>query len=143
MDAHYQIAFSCISYLSASFGFFDISSRSEDMLRIRVIKRFHCLHHYANNFWFEHLLEAARFPPNLNIDILGQIKGLEPFWKTERDANHDNDVVNEDAAKEGLADRLKVLNAYPDIKSMVYEMLAFRVSLKNSFDPSKLPKGSL
>lgn len=115
------------------------------MLKIRAIKRYHGLHHYANSFWFEHLIKAARSPSALTTEIVALTKQLICFWKDDPNINPedgvDDGVLAEEAAKDGLADRLAVLQAFPEIKWMVHEMLSFRATLDNQLDPSKTPEG--
>src|SRR5262245_4813131 len=81
--AHYNIAFSCITYLNTSFCFHQADDTSEN-LRTRVAKGFHGLHHYANEFWFQHLLFCAR--QLVELDRQGSMqaalkKVLTQFWK--------------------------------------------------------------
>src|SRR2546423_580266 len=81
--AHYDIAFSCITYLNSAFCFYE-HSPSDEAVRTRVAKGFHGLHNYANEYWFQHLLLCSRDFADLDerdlVDAALETL-LTQFWK--------------------------------------------------------------
>jgi hypothetical protein len=80
--AHYDLASSCLNYMNSSTCFID-PTFSKDTLKIKVLKGFHGLHHYANEFWFQHLFQYARWQDPVDDEDLDEplqeVEGF--FWK--------------------------------------------------------------
>lgn len=67
--------------MNSSFCFLD-PALSEDALRLRVLKGFHGLHLYANEYWFQHLLQyAKREDPVQDEHLEEPLEAIEAFWK--------------------------------------------------------------
>jgi len=58
-QAHYNIAFSCVTYLTTTV-YLLAPSPLGDYVKTQVVKGFHGLHNYANEYWFQHLLQCAQ-----------------------------------------------------------------------------------
>jgi hypothetical protein len=70
--------------LNTSFCFYDPYFREDD-LKLRVLQGLHGLHHYANEFWFQHLLQYAKSGELVNTsdEMDDAIKGLLKAWKQD------------------------------------------------------------
>jgi hypothetical protein len=72
--AHYNIAYSCITYLNTTLYF----------VKTQVAEGFHGLHNYANEYWFQHLLQCAR--DLVHLDASGAMDSAlrtlrDQYWK--------------------------------------------------------------
>jgi uncharacterized protein CbrC (UPF0167 family) len=57
---------------------------SESVINSRVVKGFHGLHQYANEFWFQHLLQYAKYEYAVEDEDLEELlEEIEDFWKEE------------------------------------------------------------
>ncbi|KAH8650674.1 hypothetical protein BGZ60DRAFT_462571, partial [Tricladium varicosporioides] len=133
-QAHHNIAFSCISYLSESFILIN-PSVSEDEVKTRVVKGYHGLHHYANEFWAEHLLRYSELNGGLDTStsnsLIQQAQKLAEVEEASQKSRHKSILrVSETFAAEiNSTLRLSYLNNVTTVKVLVGNVLAFRASL--------------
>ncbi|KAL9102668.1 MAG: hypothetical protein Q9187_009098, partial [Circinaria calcarea] len=142
VDAHYNIAFSCISYLLTSFCLVD-SSLPDDEIRLQIVKGYHGLHNYADEFWSEHLLQYINLVDNFDyttsLSLIKQLEKLLPFQKLSRSQEFCSEL---DGMKTLLtvSSRLSGLSSLPKVKIFLYEVLAFREILAHEKHRQKEPE---
>ena len=126
--AHYNITFSCVAYLSTVFCFIDQTNAFDDS-KIRVVKGFHGLHHYATEFWITHLLDFVRLRGNFDkadsAPLVEQLYRLLRFRKKSLTPTFTSELhdINRLSPTESL---LLPFDAVPEIQSLVRDVLAFR-----------------
>ena len=128
--AHYDIAFSCVLYLNTACIFYD-PSFSEDDLKLRVLKGFHGLHHYANEFWFPHLLQYAK----TNEDVANGEKmedalaNLLEVWKGDPGIAHRVLKLDDTTTQEGIEREIEALDVEGNAIDMGRDILILRAFL--------------
>lgn len=124
--AHYHLAFSCMSYLR-SIKYFTDCDTTQDALKIRVIKGFHGLHHYANEFWFQHLLQYAKCEDPMKDDELDELVGdISIFWKQDPGLGARSLKLDDTTSAESISNQVQVLADMPQAQRMGVDMLTFR-----------------
>jgi hypothetical protein len=137
--AHYDLAFSCISYMNTSICFID-PSYSEETLKIRVLKGFHGLHHYANEFWFQHLLQyAKREDPVEDEDLDEPLEEIQEFWKGDPGSVHLK--LDDTTSADNIEVQLDVLASLSNAKQMGLDILTFRKFLSQEKYSHQEPEG--
>ena len=63
INAHHNVSIACIAYLCTSFNFIDPQFSAEQN-SINIVKGFHGLHLYANEYWLTHLITYANMRGN-------------------------------------------------------------------------------
>jgi hypothetical protein len=136
--AHYDLAFSCLNYMNSSICFLD-PAFSEIALKIRVLKGFHGLHHYANEFWFQHLLQyAKREDPVEDEDLDGSLEEIQEFWK-----QYPGTVrlkLDDTTSADNIETQLDVLNLMPQAQRMGFDILTFRKFLSQEKYSHQVPE---
>lgn len=129
--------------MSTSFCLVD-GSISLDESRLRIAKGFHGLHHYANDFWTEHLLQYAKLQdisvftkPTALID---ELEKLLQFRKESLPAIYKSELLYVKTLP-AITTRLVVLDKIPRIRSLVYEVLTFWEILTLEKHTQKDPDG--
>ena len=124
--AHYNIAFSCVNYLRSSFCFVS-PALSQAQLQVRVLKGFHGLHHYANEFWFQHLLQYAKCDDPVEDDQIDELLGeLEEFWKESPGTIVQKLKLDDTTSADNIELQLDVFDTMPQARRMGLDILTFR-----------------
>lgn len=127
--AHYDIAFSCMTYMRSSTCFLD-PAYSEDELKVRVLKGFHGLHHYANEYWFQHLLQYAKCEDTvIDDEVVEPLGDLQTFWKQSPGLASCSLKLDDTTSADGIASQLEVLADMPQAQPMGLDILTFRAFL--------------
>jgi hypothetical protein len=122
--AHYDLAFSCLNYMNSSLCFID-PAVSNIALKIRILKGFHGLHHYANEFWFLHLLQYAKLEdPVEDEDLDEPLEEIQEFWK--QDAGAVRLKLDDTTSADTIEMQLDVLRSMPQAQRMGFDILTFR-----------------
>jgi hypothetical protein len=125
-EAHYHLAFSCMSYLRSARYFIEPDVTRIDQ-KLRVMKGFHGLHRYANEFWFQHLLQYAKCDDPVENDELDMLIGdVSVFWKQEPGFRASRLKLDDTTSAEVIAKQLEVLSGSPQAQKMGVDMLTFR-----------------
>jgi hypothetical protein len=126
--SHYGIAFACITYLNISSCFRDPNTSGEEVM-IRVAKGFHGLHPYAHEFWFQHLLEYAKFHDDLDSPhylLESGLKQLQKFWKKDPGIAAKVVKLDDTTTAESIRKQVEALDHAPWLQSMGIDILMFR-----------------
>jgi hypothetical protein len=125
-DTHYGLASSCMNYMNSSTGFIDEKS-SETDLRVRVVKGHHGLHHYANEYWFQHLLQYAKGGYVANdVQLEEPLGDIRMFWKNDPGTCIRSLKLDDPTSADGIAGQLEVLASVPLAHQMGLDILTFR-----------------
>lgn len=142
-QAHYNICFSCIAYLSTASCLID-PSFPESQSRLRIVKGYHGLHLYANRFWFAHLLEYVKSQGRLGITVPAQLTGhlqsLSQFRK-EFQSPEFHAELRAIGPLQSIETRTATLDNLPDTKSLVQDILAYRQILAREIHIQKSSEG--
>ncbi|KAI1610626.1 hypothetical protein EDD36DRAFT_467683 [Exophiala viscosa] len=130
-QAHFNIAFSCISYLNTSVDFLT-TGPTEDFVTTQVAKGFHGLHNYANEYWFQHLFQCAASLGDL--DESGNMNSAlhtrrDLYWKgmpgdAARDLNFDDTTT-----EAGILEELATFSQFDHVRRMGIDVRTFRAHL--------------
>jgi hypothetical protein len=144
-SAHLNISFSCVSYLNTSCVL--LPSNCTDQQRAEIVLRgFHGLQFYANQFWFKHVLTCcglfAKGNAALPDDLLIQLQQLVQFRK----AFGDNSCVigNPDTnSSHRQRDDSLAMNQLPqDVRDLIWEVIEFRKMVKKEDNTLKSLEGT-
>jgi hypothetical protein len=129
--AHYDIAFSCVTYLNTSSCFHGPNAPVDD-LRVSVAKGFHGLHPYANEFWFQHLLQYAKC--NVDIDsphypLEAGLEELLAFWKKDPGSSASSTKLDDTTTADSIQNQVETLADAPWLERMGLDLLTFRAYL--------------
>jgi hypothetical protein len=137
INAHYNVSIACIAYLRTSFNFIDPQFSAEQN-SINVVKGFHGLHLYANEYWLAHLIAYANMHeiteplPVTPSSLVEQLLALcETHNRTAAKLSRDP------RQKEGFLSEIDIGQALPSlIKSsptlkLIQATVGFRKSLKS------------
>lgn len=98
---------------------------SEDDLRLRVLKGFHGLHLYANECWFQHLLQyAKREDPVQDEDLDETLEEIGEFWKA--DPGSANLKLDDTTSADNIEAQLEVLAPILNAQQMGFDIMTFR-----------------
>lgn len=127
-QAHYNICFSCVAYLSTTSCLID-PSVPENQSRRRIVKGYHTLHLYANDFWMEHLLQYVKLQGGLDARVsaplIEQLQSLCGFRKEAQSAEFQAELQVLDPLK-SIENRIAALDNLPDVKVLVQDALIYR-----------------
>lgn len=125
--AQYDLAFACMSYMRSTMRFIDVQT-TENERRLRVLRGLHGLHHYANEFWFQHFLQYAKskdYP--VNDDELDEfIEDLSDFWKHDPGIGAKRLKIDDTTSADSIANQLQDLADMPQAHDMGLDLLTFR-----------------
>jgi len=110
-----------------SVGYFIGPDNTENARKVRVIRGFHGLHHYANEFWFQHLVQYAKCEDPVEddeLDVLLQDVGA--FWKQNPGLGARRLKLDDTTSADIIAKQLEVLVDMPQAQNMGTDMLTFR-----------------
>jgi hypothetical protein len=115
-----------MSYLNTSLCFID-PEYTENALQLRVVKGFHGLHHYANEFWFQHLLQYAKTEITVEDDELDHpLEEIREFWKNEPGGGAKTLKLDDTTSAESIMSQLEVLKPMEQAHKMGIDILTFR-----------------
>jgi hypothetical protein len=113
---------------------------------LRIIHGLHGLHHYAHEFWIEHILQYAKLRKMSNLDLpcqlYQQVTRLEAFWKDSSFTQ--SEKLNPSSTLLSLvSDRVSCLESFPALSKMVKSILLFRGLLAQEIEDDKTSNGML
>jgi hypothetical protein len=115
-----------MNYLISSKCFIDGLTTDQEKM-CRVLKGYHGLHQYADEFWFQHLLQYAKFDLLVDEDQIEQIVDkMRAFWKAEPGSGGESLHLDSKIPSDWIQTELEVLNSLPQAQSMVLDILKFR-----------------
>ncbi len=139
--SHYDVAFSCVTYLLTSLCFI-YPSVPDDEIRRRIVKGYHGLHLYANEFWIEHVLQYAKMQKTTGSEILESfVSQLERLLQFRRESWSLEPSSLSTSSLPGITGRSIVLSKVPEIQRLTSDILAFRVVLAQEKHTQKDPEG--
>lgn len=143
--AHCNITFSCISYLSTSLSLID-PGRTPDEVRIQVLQGYHGLHHYADEFWMDHLLEYFKLKGMLDQPLLSVIDKALEFQKYDLSQSSEEELDKESypSSITKLMVLVSRMSATPEVQTFIRKLLIFRArSLPDKKEIDVSQKGHL
>ena len=144
-QAHYNVCFSCVTYLSTTYRLID-PSFPEYQSRLRIVKGYHGLHLYANEFWTAHLLEYVKSKGGLDIAIseplLGQLRSLGVFRKDFQSTEFQEESRAMGPSR-SIDTHVAILNTLPDARGLVQAILTYQQVLAQEKHITKSPDGEL
>jgi hypothetical protein len=115
-----------MNYMNTSLCFID-REHTENSLQTRVVKGFHGLHHYANEFWFQHLLQYAKTGISVEDDELDHpLEEIREFWKAEPGGGAKTLKLDDTTSAESILSQLEVLTSMEQARKMGIDILTFR-----------------
>jgi hypothetical protein len=140
--AHFDMAFSCVSYLSSSICLIS-PSMTDFEAENRIIKGFHGLHRYAHEFWIDHLLrfslsKLCDSPAETKalvqqVDCLSQSQSLPHLYDTP--------MANSIEVYSGSHEHLSSWYQFPNIQRFLEKVLVFRKRLEQERSNTNSPEG--
>ena len=121
------MAFSCATYLASSLCFIQ-PTVTEHEIRLRIIRGYHSLHHYAQEYWLEHLLQFVRLheiPKSSQKDLIGRLKALLRFEKNNPTPEFTAEMSRVDVVSSKNTD-LSMFDSEPEIRKLLDKVLVFR-----------------
>jgi hypothetical protein len=120
---------------------FSAEEYSEDDLKIRVLKGLHGLHHYANEFWFQHLLQYAKCKDRVETDELEEpLEDIDQFWKEDPGKGAKSLKLDDTTSADAIKAQLEVLEFIPAAQLMGLDILTFRKFLSQEKYSHQDPK---
>jgi hypothetical protein len=98
----------------------------ESVINSRVVKGFHGLHQYANEFWFQHLLQYAKNEHAAKDEDLEALEEIEEFWKEEPGTGARRLKLDDTTSADNIEIQLLVLKDLPQAQRMGRDILTFR-----------------
>jgi len=145
-EAHFNISFSCISYLNSCSCFLPQYCTDQEMAA-KVLEGFHGLQLYANQFWFKHVLTCCSlyYKSHLPIpnELLSQLQMLLQFWKEQGhdDSSSSRDYRTENHTIDESNDSLALGQLPREIRKFTCGILEFRKALSEDGSTQKAPDG--
>ncbi|KAJ8067481.1 hypothetical protein OCU04_004825 [Sclerotinia nivalis] len=140
--AHFDMAFSCVSYLLSSMCLISPSIKDFEAEN-RIIKGYHGLHRYAHEFWIDHLLrfslsKLCDSPADTEalvqqVDYLSQSQ--KPLTKL-----YDNPRANSNDVHSGSHEHLLSWSQSPNIQQFLEKVLVFRKVLEQERSSTNSPE---
>jgi hypothetical protein len=93
-----------------------------------VLQGYHGLHHYADKFWIDHLLQYFKLRGGIDRLILVALEKLLPFQKYSVLQGNDRDL-DKSTLPPSVTDRIELLSRMsdiPEIKLFIRKLLIFR-----------------
>jgi hypothetical protein len=103
-----------------------------DDLRVSVAKGFHGLHPYANEFWFQHLLQYAKCFVDIDYPHYPLEAGLEEllaFWKKDPGSSASSTKLDDTTTADSIQNQVVALADAPWLERMGLDLLMFRAYL--------------
>jgi hypothetical protein len=112
--------------------------------QIRVLKGFHGLHNYANEFWFQHFLQYAKsrgYPvEDDELDIF--VEDLSLFWKHNPGVGAKRLKLDDTTSADNIAHQLQAMESMPQARSMGLDLFTFRKFLSQEKYSHLTPESS-
>lgn len=127
VTAHCNITYSCISYLSTSLVLIDPTCTPNNA-RTRVLQGYHGLHHYADEFWIDHLLQYFKLKGSFDKVLLVALERALQFQKYNLLQNN-NAKFAKNTLPLSLHKRFELISAMsgvPELRSFIQKILLFR-----------------
>jgi hypothetical protein len=127
-EAHFDMAFSCVSYLSSSF-YMSAVEMTDLEFEDRILRGYHGLHSYASEFWIDHLLRFSRVKMGfLHTELealVTQLAYLSKSHKIFQSTGETNALPNAEIAPD-LREGLSMWEGFPHILRFLEHVLVFR-----------------
>ena len=115
---------------------------SEEQLKLRVLKGFHSLHHYANEFWFQHLLQYAQCEDAVQDDHIAEaLDELREFWLLPPGEAARSLKLDDTTSADSIETQLLALAGMPQAHCMGRDILTFRAFLMQEKYAHQEPEG--
>jgi hypothetical protein len=146
-DAHFNISFSCISYLNSSLCLLPSNCTDQERAAI-VLQGFHGLQLYANQFWYRHVLECyglyAKRHINIPDGLSNQLRKLLRFRKqAQHEAPRPGDSSEGSTTLHGNDDSSAMSQLPLDVRNFIREVVEFRKRARNDDFAQKSLLGTL
>ena len=131
LDAQHDITYACVAYMASSFQLINPLETAEHV-NVLIGKGFHALHHYASNFWLEHLLDYAALAAPLNVNCTSalalQLRHLQMTHVDylENSTETRSELTNKSRAADQLEQRLSNLSGWPEIQCLARQTMLQR-----------------
>ena len=134
-NAQQIITLSCVSYLTSSFMLID-PEYSEITAKRSVVKGYHSLQFYANEFWLQHLLALSSDPNTCFTDtkyktLLERLRNLCNAHKKIQSLRNYVPSLSATLGLDSPEIDLDCLNYEPTTKKLASQVLAFRQAIKH------------
>ncbi len=87
---------------------------------------YHGLHHYANEFWFQHLLQYAKTEITVEDDELDHpLEEIREFWKDEPGGGAKTFKLDDTTSAESIMAQLEILKMMEQARKMGIDILMF------------------
>ncbi|KAH9216233.1 hypothetical protein DL95DRAFT_522785 [Leptodontidium sp. 2 PMI_412] len=142
-QSHYDLSFACMNYMNTSLCFID-PRYTENALQIRVVKGFHGLHHYANEFWFQHILQYAKTGNTVqDEDLDGLLDQIREFWKADPGVGAETLKLDDTNSAEVILSQLESLESIEQAQKMGIDILTSSSSCRKKITAIKTLKVDL
>ncbi|KUJ09937.1 uncharacterized protein LY89DRAFT_723790 [Mollisia scopiformis] len=147
-QAQYDLAFASMSYMRSNLRFIDTDVTEKERL-VRVLKGFHGLHNYSNEFWFQHFLQYAKSKdyPIQDDELDEFIEDFSVFWKHDPGVGIKRLKLDDTTSADSIANQLQALANMPQAHKMGLDILTFRKFLSQEkyshLSPENLKKEEL
>ena len=140
---HYELSFACLNYMNTNLCFID-RSYTENALQIRVVKGFHGLHQYANEFWFRHLLQYAKTNTIVeDEDLDDPLDKIQKFWKEAPGVAGKTLRLDDNTSLDSIKSQLEAMESRESMdqaRKMGLDILTFRKFLSQENNSHQDPK---
>jgi len=114
---------------------------SENELVMRVLKGYHGLHHYANEFWYQHLLYYAKSEDPVEDEELDEpLEEIRDFWKQDPGKGAEELKLDDTTSAEKIKARLEVLASNPVAHNFGLDILTFQKFLSQENASHQAPE---
>ncbi|TVY46999.1 Vegetative incompatibility protein [Lachnellula occidentalis] len=138
-EAQHGLAISCLNYMNSSYCFIN-SAVSNQALEMRVLKGYHGLHHYANEFWFQHLLQYTKAGDPVEDEELDMpLWEIREFWKQEPGIGAGNLKLDDTTSADKINAQLEALASTPLAQYMGLDILTFQKFLSQESSSHQAP----
>jgi len=116
-----------MTYMNSGVYFIDPDYPDDD-LKVRVVKGFHGLHHYANEFWFQHLLQYAKSGETVeDEELAGPLEEIaESFWRRDPGKGATMLKLDDTTSADSIKREVEALDDMPLAQKMGLDILTFR-----------------
>jgi hypothetical protein len=108
-----------------------------------VLQGYHGLHHYADEFWIDHLLRYFKLRGGFDKPILVALDKVLPFQKYSVLQGNDREL-DKDTLPPSVTDRMELLSRMsenPEIRLFIRKLLIFRAEWSLDKDTGESRKG--
>jgi hypothetical protein len=114
---------------------------TENALQIRVVKGFHGLHQYANEFWFQHLLQYAKAGIIVeDEDLDDPLDEVQQFWKEVPGVADKTLRLDDITSLESIISQLEAMKSMDQAQKLGLDILTFRKFLLQENNSHQDPK---